>query len=738
MMVAHMRQARSIRVRLSIVFCFFLALVALLGGFSIATLSYVNGVSAEIRSRWLESTRLLGDLNNYTSDFRAAEGAMLLGAGTSARDEAWSELAELDSTIARTARDYERIAHDDTENKLYGEFQARWREYRATVDRVSASSAASLGAEATQLFRTTSRTSYDAASDTLGRLTDRTVAAAGEASGRAELAYTTARWLIGAAIVVATLMLLGAVNYIRRSISDPVLDLAGRLYRLAANETGVEINGAERRDEIGEMARAAIVFRNNAMDLALSRRALAQQASMLEEKLAEEQRLTQLQRNFVSMASHEFRTPLTIIDGHAQRLAALRHRLDADELAERAHKIRSAVRRMTNLIEGLLNSSRLTDGEVGLYFHPAEIDVRALLSEACQLHREIAPRSQIWENFPPEPLLLAGDAKLLFQVFSNLLSNAIKYSPDGGLITVTADAAADAAVVAVQDRGLGIPADDLPRLFERYYRASNVSGIVGTGVGLYFVKMVTELHQGDIGVESKEGEGSRFALTLPLALRATADAPKPEGEAAAADAAAPARAGGRFLRAGAWLALLGVPLAGCAERYNPVLSDRAVMPDYSLEAARRLAPASVKVEVYGNPFAVAPDAFAGQVASTMNQSAAAPAHFAAHAAQGVASAYRVVWNFAPPPVSIAPNAICEAKYIGSRGGGMPIDVYAAFCHQNHALSSVRGALYWTDTQNSLEFLALIDRMTAQLFPADAVGRRDGDAPLGRPLSHPNR
>jgi hypothetical protein len=191
----------------------------------------------------------------------------------------------------------------------------------------------------------------------------------------------------------------------------------------------------------------------------------------------------------------------------------------------------------------------------------------------------------------------------------------------------------------------------------------------------------------------------------------------------------------RLARHGLRMALATLPLVGCVGRYDPVLSDHAVMPGYSLAEARRLS--GVKVEVYGGPFAVAPEAFAGQVASTMNQSGAAPAHFTAHGSSDAASLYRVVWNFAPPRESMAPNAICRAKGIRINSAGMPIDVCAAFCRDDEALSSVRGALYYTDTQNSLEFLALIDAMTAKLFPADATGlRRSGDAPLGRPTSHP--
>jgi two-component system OmpR family sensor kinase len=235
--------------------------------------------------------------------------------------------------------------------------------------------------------------------------------------------------------------------------------------------------------------------------------------------LAQEQRLALLQRNFVSMASHEFRTPLTIIDGHARRLSKMKASIGSAEIDERAGKIRAAVLRLTHLIDNLLNSGRVIDGGTELYFQPAAMDVAALLHEVCQLHREMVPSAQIVERFAAStPLPIAGDTKLLFQVFSNLLSNAIKYSPAGGAIEVEAAVVGDAVSVTVADHGIGIPAADLDRLFERYHRGSNVSGIVGTGVGLYLVKLAVDLHGGRLEVQSKEGEGSRFCVTLPVKL----------------------------------------------------------------------------------------------------------------------------------------------------------------------------------------------------------------------------
>ncbi len=534
-----MKQPRSIRFHLSLVFFFFLLLVLVLGLFSISRLSDFNKVSADIAQVWLPNTRILGDLNNFTSDFRAAEGGNLLSSIPEELTATEREMIELDRALSQAQASYERIRHDTAELALYDRFKADWRDYRRIVNQVLELSRTNRKAEATTLYMDGSRIAYQAASDTLGQLTARNVANAQAASAREAAAYREAYWLIALAMAFAVIMVAAALQYITRSLSRPLRHLASCMHRLAANDTAVMIEGTDRRDEIGEMARATVVFRTNAIELMATQRALAQQASTLEEKLAAEQRLTLLQRNFVSMASHEFRTPLTIIDGHAQRLIKLNDRLRPGEAKERAGKIRGAVLRMTNLIDNLLNSSRLIDGGAGLYFHPAEIDLRALLHEVCQLHREITPGSRIEEHIEGGPLQMVGDPKLLFQVFSNLVSNAIKYSPGETAVTVRAGMESGRIAVAVEDRGIGIPAGETERLFVRYFRGSNVSGIVGTGVGLYLVKMLVDLHGGSISVESREGEGSRFVVRLPLRPELHADAP---AEPAAAPAQAIARA----------------------------------------------------------------------------------------------------------------------------------------------------------------------------------------------------
>jgi len=511
-----MKQPRSIRFHLSLVFFFFFLLVIVLGLFSIERLSGFNRVSADIRDRWLPNTRLIGDINNFPSDLPAAEGTNLLSSTTGEMVASEAEMRELDRSIAQAQSSYEKIPHELPESDLYADFKAKWTQYRSIVERVVALSPTDRKAEAVGTYMTTSRAAYDAASDALGRLTDRNVAEARAASDREDAAYREARWLIEVAMVLAGAMGAGALLYVTRSISNPLLDLASGMHRLAANDTAIKVQGTERRDEIGEMARAVVVFRSNAIELILSQRGLAQQASMLEEKLAHEQGLTQLQRNFVSMASHEFRTPLTIIDAHAQRLIKMSGRLRGEEVAERAGKIRGAVLRITNLIDTLLNSARLADREGKLYFHPTVMDVAVLLHDVCQLHRDIAPGSSIVESVGATSLKMVGDPKLLFQVLSNLIANAVKYSPGGGPIRVSAKIDSGEIVTIVEDRGVGIPQADIDKVFQRYYRGSNVSGIVGTGVGLYLVKVVVELHGGRVTAESREGEGARFTVRLPV------------------------------------------------------------------------------------------------------------------------------------------------------------------------------------------------------------------------------
>jgi signal transduction histidine kinase len=503
----------SLRVRLYSVVALLFVLVIGLGVFGFARMSDVNHVSEVIRNHWLRDTRILGDLSNYMSDYRAAEATRLLSSTPAEFAASEKEIAALDATVTGSQRAYEELTQDPSETLLYAGFAEQWQTYKAVAAQVIALARAGRMAEAAALYNTDSRRAFDLSSDTLGRLTDQTVAKARRDSNRATDTYRRARTMIVSAMLLAASLLFSVVFYVARRILAPLLELAACMRTLAGQNTDIAIPSGQRDDEIGEMARAVTVFRDNAVTLANSQRRLIEQAASLEEGLENERRLTAQQRDFVSMTSHEFRTPLTIIDAHAQRLIKMSDRLESRDIAERGARIRGAVQRITNIMDSLLSASRLLDGQV--VFHPTEFNPGALLRDACQVHRDATRGVVINEDFSPLPEFIHGDPKLLFHAFSNLISNAIKYSPAGSPIEVLARQEPGRLVVQVRDHGIGIPARDRGRLFERYFRGSNATSIAGTGVGLHLVSMVVSLHQGEVFAESLEGVGSRFIVHLP-------------------------------------------------------------------------------------------------------------------------------------------------------------------------------------------------------------------------------
>jgi signal transduction histidine kinase len=512
-LITRLLPPHSLRVRLYSVVALLFMLVIGLGFFGFARLSAVNHVSEVIRNHWLRDTRILGDISNYMSDYRAAEATRLLSSTPAEFAASEKETAALDATVAGSQRAYEEITQDPSETMLYARFAEQWDAYKTVAAQVIALARTGRTYDAVALYNTTSRRAFDLSSDTLSRLTDQTVTKARQDSDRATETYRRARTMIVTAMVLAASLLFGVVTYVARRILAPILELATCMHTLAGQNTEIAIPGVARDDEIGEMARAVAVFRSNAVTLGNSQRRLIEQAADLEQGLENERRLTAQQRDFVSMTSHEFRTPLTIVDAHAQRLIKMSERLAPRDIAERGARIRSAVQRITNIMDSLLSASRLLDGQV--VFHPTEFDPCVLLRDACQVHRDATRGVVINEDISPLPATMPGDPKLLFHAFSNLVSNAIKYSPAGSPIDVVARQEPGRLVVQVRDHGIGIPARDRGRLFERYFRGSNATAVAGTGVGLHLVSMVVSLHQGEVFAESLEGVGSRFIVHLP-------------------------------------------------------------------------------------------------------------------------------------------------------------------------------------------------------------------------------
>ncbi|MCB5177482.1 MULTISPECIES: sensor histidine kinase [Microvirga] len=239
-----------------------------------------------------------------------------------------------------------------------------------------------------------------------------------------------------------------------------------------------------------------------------------QAAQALQSALDRERETTNAYRSFVSMVSHQFRTPLAILDSSAQRILRRGQDITQDELVTRVQRIRNATSRLTRLVESVLNAAKLDAGRIEL--NPASCNLVDLVAEICERQRELSTHADIRFVAPEKTVQVYCDSILIEQVVINLLSNAVKYSGDTPVVEVKIWADGARAYCSVRDWGIGIPADEIAKIFDRFYRARTATGIAGTGIGLNFAQKIMHLHGGEIQVESYEAAGSLFTFDLPV------------------------------------------------------------------------------------------------------------------------------------------------------------------------------------------------------------------------------
>lgn len=241
---------------------------------------------------------------------------------------------------------------------------------------------------------------------------------------------------------------------------------------------------------------------------------LEQTSAELNAALKNEKEASALQKQFIDMVSHEFRTPLTIIDGHAQILSRKADEIAPDDIRKRARTIRSAVSRLITMMEGVLSSNMLKIGKLEIV--PEPVNLKAYARDLCDDHQELAREHTIRLHAETLPDMVNIDKKIVSLILTNLLSNAIKYTRENPLIDIDLTIDGKWLVIKISDNGIGIPYDELPRVFERYFRASTATGIPGTGIGLSLVKDLVALYQGRLEVSSDIGQGTTFSVSLPL------------------------------------------------------------------------------------------------------------------------------------------------------------------------------------------------------------------------------
>jgi len=240
--------------------------------------------------------------------------------------------------------------------------------------------------------------------------------------------------------------------------------------------------------------------------------------------LARERELGELKTSFVSMVSHEFRTPLEVIVSSADILDRYLDRLLPPERAEHLRAIQDSVRRMSGMMEDVLLLGRFESARQ--QFHPDDVHLTAFCRRLVDEIASATNNKCRLELTLDEALPLArADQNLLRHILTNLLSNAVKYSPAGSSVELTLTRDQADAVWVIADRGLGIPEADQAQLFQAFHRGRNAGQIPGTGLGLVIVKRSVELHGGQIECVSQEGKGTRFTVRLPVFDGAGAAAP---------------------------------------------------------------------------------------------------------------------------------------------------------------------------------------------------------------------
>ncbi|MFZ5877309.1 MAG: sensor histidine kinase [Nitrospirota bacterium] len=277
-------------------------------------------------------------------------------------------------------------------------------------------------------------------------------------------------------------------------------------------------------DEIGQISEQTLDRRVGEAGINAELRHLAAAFNAM---LARIQTVFTQQRRFISAASHELRTPISVIKSYCE--VPLRRDRTVEEYKERLRTILRHTEKMSTLIDNLLTLSRLDDRRGSLKEQRVDLNgvVGATVAQVSPLAKQKDIELQC--RLATQPVATLGDETALTEVLTNLIDNAIKYTGPGGRITVTVGSDATDAVVTVEDSGMGIPADALPHVFDRFYRADSTRGVkpvdgehehAGFGLGLSIVQDLVAAHQGWINVTSEVGKGSVFTVRLQIAASA--------------------------------------------------------------------------------------------------------------------------------------------------------------------------------------------------------------------------
>jgi signal transduction histidine kinase len=280
------------------------------------------------------------------------------------------------------------------------------------------------------------------------------------------------------------------------------------------------INGTPRTNSKGEII-GVLLIGQDITELTTYRQSLEvkvrERTNALRSALESEKKLVEVKNRFVSMASHEFRSPISYIH---RNIAAVKDHLDTlsiAEVRERLSKIQTHAELLTSLLEDVLTMSRAGANSNRIEAHLAPVSLKDFLNRIIdEVQTNTHNTHRIAMEFPFPDIVLSADESLLRNIFVNLLTNAIKFSPGKNTVVLSIGRCEQHVLVKVKDFGLGIDESDIPRIFEPFHRGHNVQNIKGTGLGLPIVKKAVEALGGEVAVESRNGQGTVFTVKLNL------------------------------------------------------------------------------------------------------------------------------------------------------------------------------------------------------------------------------
>ncbi|HWB03951.1 MAG TPA: ATP-binding protein [Verrucomicrobiales bacterium] len=349
-------------------------------------------------------------------------------------------------------------------------------------------------------------------------------------------AFRSTQWVLWSGLASIALVAAFLATVLRRQIAQPLQELTRATRQMSGGDHSARAE-VKTDDELGTLAgsfneMAGRVAAREAdlrhLNLDLEQRVEQRTAELTEANrqldegreealrlLARERELSELKSDFVTLVSHEFRTPLEIIISSADNLQRYHDRLPPEKRDHLLRTINKAVRRMSGMMEEVLVLGRLESDR--MTFHPAPMEFHSFCQRVCdEIESATGKRCPIQLHMDGAPDEANGDESLLRHIFTNLLSNAVKYSPAGEQVRFSVERDEESAVCRIADKGCGIPEADRKRLFQAFHRGSNVRQIPGTGLGLLIVQRCVDLHGGEISYESVEGQGTAFTVRLPL------------------------------------------------------------------------------------------------------------------------------------------------------------------------------------------------------------------------------